>query len=189
MDVRYLSHISSFPVAQKIQTAAAQSNLKVVRSHLSAKSPALVFADADLKAAVEQTALSIGFLNGQSCMATSRIYVEESVASDFKALFRQKFDAFPLGDPRDPGAFVGPQRSEVHYERVMSFIDAGQQYGTMTMGGSIEDGLFIKPNSELILYFRTFVETGLSGLLLGFIGESGTKYMGVLSFDSNVVAV
>lgn len=145
MDVRCLSHVSAVPVAQKVLTAAITSNMKHVRTHLSAKSPALVFADADLDSAAKQAAVSIGILNGMSCYSNSRIYVEESVAEEFEALFREKYSNATLGDPLDPDTFIGPQRDEQHYERVKSFIELGQKHGTLTAGGDDGNGLFIKP--------------------------------------------
>src|SRR5439155_698485 len=62
-----------------VMTAAAQSNLKRVSLELGGKSPNIVFADADLDAAVEGAYLGLFFNQGQCCCAGSRLYVEDKV--------------------------------------------------------------------------------------------------------------
>ncbi|KAL5337687.1 Aldehyde/histidinol dehydrogenase [Aspergillus crustosus] len=146
MDVRCLSFTGSSFSGQKIQTAAAASNMKVVHMELGGKSPALIFDDADLESAAQQTQFSIGFLSGQTCMVNSRIYVQESVAEKFLTLFKEKFGtAATLGNPLEQGTSHGPQVDEMQYERVKSYLAIGEKDGELSMGGDAEDGYFIKP--------------------------------------------
>ncbi|KAL4881270.1 Aldehyde/histidinol dehydrogenase [Aspergillus karnatakaensis] len=129
MDVRCLSFTGSSFTGQKIQTAAAASNMKVVHMELGGKSPALIFDDADLK----------------TCMANSRIYVQETVAEKFLALFKDKYGAATLGNPLEPGTSHGPQVDGMQYERVKSYLAIGEKDGKLSMGGDGDDGYFIKP--------------------------------------------
>ncbi|KAL3478749.1 aldehyde dehydrogenase domain-containing protein [Aspergillus californicus] len=145
MDVRCLSFTGSSFTGQKIQTAAAASNMKVVHMELGGKSPAIIFDDADLESAAQQTQFSIQFLSGQTCMANSRIYVQESVAEKFLTLFKEKFGAAALGNPLELGTSHGPQVDQLQYDRVKSYLDIGKQDGKLSMGGDAEDGYFIKP--------------------------------------------
>ncbi|KAL4810744.1 aldehyde dehydrogenase domain-containing protein [Aspergillus unguis] len=146
MDVRCLSFTGSSFTGQKIQQAAAASNMKVVHMELGGKSPAIIFDDADLESAATQTQFSVQFLSGQTCMANSRIYVQESVAEKFLALFKDNFGgAAVLGNPLEPSTSHGPQVDELQYERVKSYLAIGEKDGQLSMGGDAQDGLFIKP--------------------------------------------
>ncbi|KAL2826829.1 Aldehyde/histidinol dehydrogenase [Aspergillus cavernicola] len=110
-----------FFTGQKIQTAAGASNMKVVHMELGGKSPAIIFDDANLESAAQPTQFSIRFLSGQTCMDNSRIYVQESVAERFLALFKEK------------------------YERAKSYLAIGEKDCKLSMGGDAGDGFFIKP--------------------------------------------
>ncbi|KAJ9191482.1 hypothetical protein DTO164E3_8826 [Paecilomyces variotii] len=145
MDVRCLSFTGSPVAGQQIQAAAAASNMKNVILELGGKSPAIIFEDADLESAATMTQNSIQYLSGQMCMANSRIYVHESVADRFLALFKEKFGAARLGDPLDKTTTQGPQVDEVQYNRIKSYLEIGQRDGTMTLGGDAQDGFYIKP--------------------------------------------
>lgn len=145
MDVRAISFTGSQATGQKIQAAGAASNMKNIVLELGGKSPALIFEDADLESAATQTQFSIQHLSGQMCMANSRIYVQESVAESFLAIFKEKFGAVRLGDPLDANTDHGPQIDELQYNRVKSYLEIGQKDGTLAMGGDAKDGYFIKP--------------------------------------------
>ncbi|KAL4768888.1 Aldehyde/histidinol dehydrogenase [Aspergillus nidulans var. acristatus] len=145
MDVRCLSFTGSSFTGQRIQAAAAASNMKIVHMELGGKSPALIFDDADLENAAQATQFSIQCLSGQTCMANSRIYVQESVADKFLALFKEKFGSAVLVNPLESGITHGPQVDELQYERVKSYITIGEQDGNLSMGGDAGNGYFIKP--------------------------------------------
>ncbi|CAK7229074.1 hypothetical protein SCUCBS95973_007096 [Sporothrix curviconia] len=150
MDVRSLSFTGSGRTGRLIQEMAAQSNLKKVTLELGGKSPALVFADADMDRAVDDTVNSIQWNSGQVCMANSRIYVERGAADAFKAAFARKFQAVTAGDPLDASVNHGPQADEVQYKSVMAYIEEGKTAGgTLTTGGrgTLESrgGYFVEP--------------------------------------------
>ncbi|KAJ5678873.1 hypothetical protein N7462_007117 [Penicillium macrosclerotiorum] len=145
MDVRCISFTGSSLTGQKIQAAAAKSNLKHVHMELGGKSPAVIFEDADLEAAAAQTQFSIQFNSGQVCVANSRIYVQENVADKFIKLFRAMFSAVKPGDPLDPTTTHGPQIDALQYKRVKEYLDIGAADGSLTAGGDANDGFFIKP--------------------------------------------
>ncbi|KAL4765715.1 aldehyde dehydrogenase family protein [Aspergillus foveolatus] len=106
------------------------SHMDIVHMELGGKSPALIFEDADLENTAQATQFSIQCLSGQTCMANSRIYVQESVADKFLALFKEKFGSAVDG---------------LQYERVKSYITIGEQDGKLSMGGDAGNGYFIKP--------------------------------------------
>ncbi|OQE11063.1 hypothetical protein PENVUL_c003G05235 [Penicillium vulpinum] len=145
MAVRCISFTGSTATGQKIQAAAAKSNMKHVHMELGGKSPAIIFEDADLETAVAQTQFSIQFSSGQVCAANSRIYVHESVAKQFIKLFREKLAAVWMGDPLDPATSHGPQIDLLQYNRIKEYLDIGEKYGTLSLGGDANDGFFVRP--------------------------------------------
>jgi aldehyde dehydrogenase (NAD+) len=125
--IRALSFTGSVRTGRAIQKAAAESNFKHLVFELGGKSPAIVFADADLERAAQETQNSIMFHSGQTCMANSRIYVHKNVAESFVQKFTACAKARKLGDPLDPETTSGPQADKVQYETVMKYVDEGGQ--------------------------------------------------------------
>lgn len=70
-------------------TDAAQSNMKNVTLELGGKSPTIIFPDANILAAAEACAFSIAFNTGQVCIASSRLYVHESIFDPFLAALKK----------------------------------------------------------------------------------------------------
>lgn len=146
MEVRCLSFTGSSFTGQKIQAAAATSNMKHVHMELGGKSPAIIFDDADLESAAQQTQFSIQLLSGQTCMANSRVYVQDTVAEKFLALFKDKFGGNArLGNPLEQSTSHGPQVDGIQYNRVKSYLAIGEKDGKLTLGGDGGDGYFVKP--------------------------------------------
>ena len=85
---------------------AASGNMKRLSLELGGKSPSLVFADADLDAAVEGTFGAVFFNQGQCCIAGARVYVEESVYDDFLARLTARVGA---GQARVAGSTRPPR--------------------------------------------------------------------------------
>ncbi|KAK0707963.1 aldehyde dehydrogenase domain-containing protein [Lasiosphaeris hirsuta] len=149
MDVRALSFTGSSRTGRLIQEEAARTNLKKVILELGGKSPAIVFDDANLAKAVEQTQFSIQANSGQVCMANSRIYVQKSVAPQFVEAFTKRFSAVRDGNPLEKETNHGPQADEVQYKNVLAFIEEGKKTGSLAVGGvgklETTKGFFIEP--------------------------------------------
>jgi len=123
---------------------AAASTLKRVSLELGGKSPNIVFADADLDAAVLGSLWAIYYAAGQSCEARSRILVEEAAYDAFASAFAEKARALTVGDPLDADTKVGSLISREHAARVRGFIDIGLEGGGELLAGgdlSLGDGL------------------------------------------------
>ncbi|QKX54961.1 uncharacterized protein TRUGW13939_02051 [Talaromyces rugulosus] len=148
MDVRALSFTGSARTGRLIQEAASRSNLKNVVLELGGKSPAIIFPDADIEQAVEETEHSIQRNSGQVCMANSRIYVHESIASTFIELFNKKFAAVTMGDPLFPSTTHGPQADGIQFKQVQAYIEEGKKSGKLALGTESteqKNGFFIRP--------------------------------------------
>lgn len=102
VDVRALRFTESGIAGRLIQSAAAISNMENIILELGRKSPAIIFSDADVAKAVEETKYSIQWDSGQVCMANSKIYAYESIASTFIELFIKRFAAVAIDDPLLP---------------------------------------------------------------------------------------
>ncbi len=119
---------------RKVMASAADS-LKRVMLELGGKSPNLVFADADLKQAAAGVARSIFRSQGQSCVAGSRLLVEDRVASDFIGLLLDEVDRLRIGDPLDDRTEYGPLISAAHRERVHGFVAEAKAEGAEILCG------------------------------------------------------
>jgi aldehyde dehydrogenase (NAD+) len=147
-DIDKVAFTGEYLTGQIIMEAAAKSNLKRVSLELGGKSPNVVFADADLDAAVEGAYFGLFFNQGQCCCAGSRLFVEEKVHDQFMEKMLKKAKSRKVGDPFDPATEQGPQVSQEQFDRVMGFIDAGKKEGAkMLCGGNRvgNKGYFIEP--------------------------------------------
>jgi aldehyde dehydrogenase (NAD+) len=136
------------PATGRFIMRAAAEHITRISLELGGKSPSLVFADANLEAAVRQTASGAFFNSGQVCSAATRILVEDSVHDDFVARLAARVKGIRLGDPREPSTTGGPLISQAQMERVLGYIDAGrQEHATVITGGTRAErrGYFVPP--------------------------------------------
>jgi len=148
MDVDKVAFTGEYTTGQLIMEAAAKSNLKRVTLELGGKSPNVVFADADLDAAVEGAYFGLFFNQGQCCCAGSRLFVEERVHDQFVEKMLKKTRSRKVGDPFDPETEQGPQVSQEQFDRVMGFIESGKKEGAKLLCGGNRvgsKGYFIEP--------------------------------------------
>ncbi|HEX2765827.1 MAG TPA: aldehyde dehydrogenase family protein [Candidatus Limnocylindria bacterium] len=115
--------------------AAAAETLKRVSLELGGKSPNIVFADADLDAAVIGSLWAIYYSAGQSCEARSRILVADDVYDAFASAFAQRARALTVGDPLADTTKIGSLISRAHADRVRGFISAGLEDGGELLAG------------------------------------------------------
>ena len=116
-------------------------NLKGMSMELGGKSPAVVFADADLDAAIDSTLFGVFSLNGERCTAGSRILVERSIYDEFCTRYAERAKNIVVGDPHDPKTEVGALVHPEHYAKVMSYVEVGKTEGRLLAGGSRPEGL------------------------------------------------
>jgi 5-carboxymethyl-2-hydroxymuconic-semialdehyde dehydrogenase len=121
--------------------ANAAPLLKGLSMELGGKSPAIVFADADLDAAIDSTLFGVFSLNGERCTAGSRILVERSVYDDFVTRYAARAERIVVGDPHDPATEVGALVHPEHYAKVMSYVELGMTEGRLVAGGGRPEGL------------------------------------------------
>src|SRR5438552_1304485 len=135
MDVDKVAFTGEYTTGQLIMEAAAKSNLKRVTLELGGKSPNVVFADADLDAAIEGAYFGLFFHQGQCCCAGSRLFVEDKIHDQFVEKMLKRAKTQKVGDPFDPDVAQGPQVSQEQCDRIMSYIDAGKKEGAKLLTG------------------------------------------------------
>jgi acyl-CoA reductase-like NAD-dependent aldehyde dehydrogenase len=123
---------------RRIAEVAAKT-LKRVSLELGGKSPNIVFADADLDAAVIGSVWAIYYSAGQSCEARSRILVADEVYDAFASAFAERARGLRVGDPLADDTKVGSLISRQHADKVRGFVDIGlEDGGELLAGGRVE---------------------------------------------------
>ncbi len=148
MDIDKVAFTGSTEVGHLIMEAAAKSNLKRVTLELGGKSPNIVFADADIDAALEGAHNALFFNQGQCCNAGSRLFVEEKYYDEFVAKSVERAKQRTVGDPFAPNTKQGPQVDQAQFDKVMSYIESGRsQRAQLLCGGKRvgDRGYFIEP--------------------------------------------
>ena len=148
IDVDKVAFTGSTEVGRLIMEAAAKSNLKPVTLELGGKSPNIIFADADLDAAVEGAHVGLFSNQGQSCCAGSRVFVEESIYDQFLERSIACASKRIVGDPFDPRTQSGPLVDQTQFDKVMGYIESGRSAGaTLACGGNRigKCGYFVQP--------------------------------------------
>ena len=150
-DIDRISFTGSTDTARLIGQAAARS-ITSMSSELGGKSPLIVCADADLKAAAQTVAGQ--YMNaGQVCLAGTRVLVEETIADAFLGQVRDAVANMTVGDPRDPATRVGPLIHAEHFERVQGFVDRARNEGVEILWGG-------ERHNQGELYFQPTLITG-----------------------------
>ncbi|MGO1726464.1 5-carboxymethyl-2-hydroxymuconate semialdehyde dehydrogenase [Glutamicibacter ardleyensis] len=138
-DVPLVSFTGDSSTGATISTAAAPQ-FKGLSLELGGKSPAIVFADADLDAALDATVFGVFSLNGERCTAGSRVLVQREIYDDFVAKFAQRAKNIRVGLPSDPKTEVGSLVHPNHFDKVMSYIEIGKKEGRLLAGGGRAEG-------------------------------------------------
>lgn len=132
--------------------------LKPVVLELGGKSPNIVFADADLKKAVHGTGDGIFSGGGQSCIAGSRIFVQESIFKEFLERLSDFARDYRMGAPESLDSDIGPLASFPHREHIERYVDIGRKEGAAVLAGGTRPtgGIFDKG-----AYYPATVLTGV----------------------------
>jgi 5-carboxymethyl-2-hydroxymuconic-semialdehyde dehydrogenase len=139
-DVPLISFTGETTTGQTIFRNAA-ANLKGLSMELGGKSPCVVFADADLDAAVDSALFGVFSLNGERCTAGSRILVERAIYDEFCEKYAARAKNIVVGDPHDPKTQVGALVHPEHYNKVASYVEIGKSEGRLLAGGGRPDHL------------------------------------------------
>jgi benzaldehyde dehydrogenase (NAD) len=118
----------------------AGRHLKRVLLELGGKAPMVVLRDADLDRAAAAASFGAFFHQGQICMSTERIVVDREVAEPLASKLAERAQGLPVGDPRDPGAAIGPMVNGAAVERVAELVRDAVSKGASVLSGGSADG-------------------------------------------------
>jgi acyl-CoA reductase-like NAD-dependent aldehyde dehydrogenase len=150
MDIDKVAFTGEDKTGRKI-VEASTGNLKRVSLELGGKAPNIVFADADIDAAVKGAITGIFFNQGQVCCAGSRLFLESSIHDEFMTKLQERVNKMRQGFGLDEKTQIGPQVSKEQQERIMSYIEIAQKEGAKLVcggeapGGDLAKGYFVKP--------------------------------------------
>jgi aldehyde dehydrogenase (NAD+) len=133
-DVDKVAFTGSHLTGQKIVQASA-GNLKRVSLELGGKSPDIVFADADLDAAVPGAGMAVFANSGQICSAGTRLFVEKRIYEEFTGRVAEFSRSLRVGNGANPETQVGPLVSPEQLDRVTDYLSIGRQEGARRLSG------------------------------------------------------
>lgn len=136
----------------KIVLRAAADRIARCTMELGGKSPNIVFADADIDGAINGAISGIFAAGGQTCMAGSRLFVEDSIVEEVSKALAARAGSLVIGDPLLPETELGPLAFDGQLQKVMGYIKAGEDEGARLLYGGrrcnrpdLVDGLFVEP--------------------------------------------
>lgn len=142
--VRRVNFTGSTRVGRLIGESCAR-HLKPVLLELGGKAPFIVLDDADLEEAVKAAAFGAFMNQGQICMSTERIIVDEKVADEFVARLTAKTKTLRAGVPGAEGCVLGTMIGRDAAQRVRAMIDDAVNKGARLLTGGEVEGTIMQP--------------------------------------------
>jgi alpha-ketoglutaric semialdehyde dehydrogenase len=150
-DVRAISFTGSLDVGRKINEKCAR-NMKRCSLELGSKNALIVMPDAAMDLAIEAAAWGAFATSGQRCTATSRLIVHDEVRSEFTDRLLERVGTMKVGNGLDPTVELAPVINEKQKNRILEYIELGQQEGAKVLtggeeltGAGYENGFFLAP--------------------------------------------
>lgn len=133
--------------------SVAAPRFKKLSLELGGKNPNIIFADCDFEKMLKQTLRSSFTNQGQICLCGSRIIIEKSISEKFKKYFVEKVREMKVGDPLSDATKTGAMVSELHMNKVLSYIDLAKAEGgkilcggeRLILEGDLKNGYYIAP--------------------------------------------
>ena len=149
--VRKITFTGSDTTGKLINQQAA-AHLKHISLELGGKSPNIIFSDANIADAVNGAVAGIFAATGQTCIAGSRLLVQDSIYDEVIEKLVALAKTAKMGDPMSSDTQIGPVTTRPQYEKVLSYIDIAKNEGAkLLMGGSAAtrpecgNGWFVEP--------------------------------------------
>ena len=157
--VNTISFTGGTVTGRKVAEACAPL-FKKVSLELGGKNPNIIFADADLDAAISGSVRSSFANQGQICLCGSRVFVERSAYKDFVQRFIEKASQLKMGDPLDEKTDQGAIASKSQLDKIKFYVDLAQKEGgKVALGGKAPES--INERCRDGYFFQPTVVTGL----------------------------
>jgi betaine-aldehyde dehydrogenase len=183
--VDMVSFTGGLLTGQKIMNAAS-ATVKKIALELGGKNPNIIFADADLEAAIDN-AVTAGFLHsGQVCSAGTRLLVQREIHDGFVSALVDRTRAIKLGGPNDPQTQTGPLISQAHRAKVEAYIAGALREGAKLLVGGARPS---NPELSLGWYLEPTVLDGCNTEMNCVQDESFGPVITVEIFDDEAEAI
>ncbi|KAH7342809.1 aldehyde dehydrogenase domain-containing protein [Rhexocercosporidium sp. MPI-PUGE-AT-0058] len=150
-----VSFTGQVSTGQKVAASAA-GGMKYVTMELGGKSPCIILPDADIPSAVDGAMMANFYSTGQVCTNGTRVFVPRSLKAAFEKALLEKVQYIRSLEPMDPNSNFGPLVSEIHYKKVLGYIEHGinTDKATLLCGGTAkpskipagyENGFWVQP--------------------------------------------
>ena len=154
-EIRKVSFTGQVSTGRKVAESAGRG-MKYVTMELGGKSPCIILEDCDLDLAFDGAMMANFYSTGQVCTNGTRVFVPRKTKDAFEKRLLEKMQYVRTGDLMDPATNLGPLSSQVHYDKVISYIKHGIQtdkakliYGDLEKPQNVpkgnENGYWIKP--------------------------------------------
>jgi acyl-CoA reductase-like NAD-dependent aldehyde dehydrogenase len=134
--------------------SSAATHFAPAALELGGKSAQLVFADADLDAALDGVVEGITGSSGQMCIAGSRLFIQENISTEFIAAIGKRFKDVVVGDPRESTTQVGPQVTKLQAEKTLEYIEMAKRDGgriiatsKLDLKSDLTSGFYVPPTA------------------------------------------
>jgi benzaldehyde dehydrogenase (NAD) len=183
--VRRVNFTGSTRVGRIIAETAGR-HLKRALLELGGKAPMVVLADADLDRAAAAANFGAFFHQGQICMSTERLIVDESVADALAERLAERARGLAVGDPRDPGTQIGPLINDAAMKRVTGLVRDAVSKGATALSGGQADGRCFPPTvlTGVTPEMRLYAEESF-GPLVSMITVTGPDEAVVVANDTD----
>ena len=142
--VRRINLTGSTAVGRQLAEKAGR-HLKRIALELGGQNPLIILRDADVDYAVDAAAFG-GFLHqGQICMSTRRVIIEQPIAKEFTEKLIKKVLTFKVGNPKEPDTIIGPLINKQQFDQVRNSVDAAVRDGAKLLCGGRSEGLCYFP--------------------------------------------
>jgi len=157
-DVDKITFTGSTEVGKHITEVCC--GIKRVQLEMGGKGPAIVFADADLSAAVNAVMFGAFLNQGETCCSATRLYVEESVYREVTEMLAERTRKIRVGPPLDPATQMGPMISAGQLQVVEDYIKSGLDQGARLLvgGGRPDDEALSQGNYILPTLFENVAD-------------------------------
>ncbi len=142
--VRCITFTGSTAAGQQLSIQCA-TNFKRFCSELGGNCPLIILNDADLEYAVNAAAFGRYIHQGQICMGTKRLVVEEGIADSFLEKFVEKAKTLKFGDPTEPDTIIGPLINASQMDKLKRQIETAKSQGAKILCGGQAHGLVYEP--------------------------------------------
>jgi betaine-aldehyde dehydrogenase len=150
-DIDMVSFTGGLITGKKIMAAASET-VKKVALELGGKNPNIVFADADMDAAIDNALTAVFLHSGQVCSAGARLLVEKSIHDKFVNEVARRADLIRLGSPEDSFAEIGALISAAHRDKVEKYVTNAISEGAKLIAGGkrpteshLQNGFYYRP--------------------------------------------